>query len=135
MLFFKLGIEQRAREVGLLRAVGLGPGDVRRLFLSEGVLLAVCGSLVGALGAIGYAALLMTALRSWWVDAVGTEALTLHVSALSLIAGAAGGTATAVVCIWWTLRGLARISERSLLAGQIDAVHAVASLLRVEGEE
>ncbi len=128
-LFFKLGIEQRAREVGLLRAVGLGPGDVRRLFLSEGVLLAVCGSLVGALGAIGYAALLMTALRSWWVDAVGTEALTLHVSALSLIAGAAGGTATAVVCIWWTLRGLARISERSLLAGQIDAVHAVGGTL------
>ena len=28
-LFFKLGIEQRVREVGLLRAVGFGPPDVR----------------------------------------------------------------------------------------------------------
>ena len=35
-LFFKLGVEQRVREVGLLRAVGFGPAAVRRLFLAEG---------------------------------------------------------------------------------------------------
>jgi ABC-type lipoprotein release transport system permease subunit len=118
-LFFKLGIEQRGREVGLLRAVGFGPPEVRRLFLWEGLLLAVAGSLVGIAGAVAYAALLMMGLRTWWVDAVGTSALTLHVSPLSLVAGAAGGVGAAAVCIWWTLRGLARISERSLLAGQI----------------
>ena len=39
-LFFKLGVEQRAREVGLLRAVGFGPAAVRRLFLAEGLVLA-----------------------------------------------------------------------------------------------
>jgi hypothetical protein len=120
MLFFKLGIEQRVREVGLLRAVGLDPRAVRRLFLGEGLFLAVCGSLIGTVGAVAYAAVLMAALRSWWVGAVGTEALTLHVSPLSLVIGAAGGTAAAAVCIWWTLRRLAQISERTLLAGQID---------------
>ena len=121
-LFFKLGIEHRAREVGLLRAVGLGPADVRRLFLAEGLLLASAGSVLGVVGAVGYAALLMTALRSWWVDAVGTQALTLHVSTVSLLGGALGGTGAAVLCIWWTLRSLTRISERSLLAGQIDTM-------------
>jgi ABC-type lipoprotein release transport system permease subunit len=118
-LFFKLGIEQRAREVGLLRAVGYGAGSVRRLFVGEGLVLAIAGSVLGMLGAVGYAWLIMTALRTWWVDAVGTTSLALHVSAASLAAGAAGGTAAAVVCIWWTLRGLRRISERSLLAGQV----------------
>ena len=118
-LFFKLGIEQRAREVGLLRALGFGPAAVRRLFLAEGVLLAVTGSVIGIAGAVGYAALLMFALRTWWVDAVGTSALTLHVSPLSLVIGAAGGVVSAVACIWWTLRSLGQISERSLLAGQI----------------
>ena len=49
-LFFKLGIEQRVREVGLLRAVGFGPARVRRLFLQEGVLLAVVGSVLGIVG-------------------------------------------------------------------------------------
>lgn len=119
-LFFKLGVEQRSREVGLLRAVGFGPADVRRLFMAEGVLLAIAGSAAGVLLAVGYAALLMMGLRSWWVDAVGTDALTLHISATSLVAGAIGGVATAAACIWWTLRSLTGISERSLLAGQVD---------------
>ncbi len=118
-LFFRLGVEQRAREVGLLRAVGYGTPRVRRLFAAEGLLLAVIGSAAGVAGAVAYGAVMMAGLRTWWSGAVGTTALTLHVSAASLIAGAAGAIAAAMVCIWWTLRGLARISERSLLAGSI----------------
>jgi hypothetical protein len=119
-LFFKLGIEQRVREVGLLRAVGFGPARVRWLFLREGVLLAAVGSLLGIVGALGYAWLMMFGLRSWWVDAVGTTALTLHVSPASLIAGAIGGVLAAIAWIWWTLRALRGVSERSLLMGTID---------------
>jgi putative ABC transport system permease protein len=118
-LFFKLGIEQRGREVGLLRAVGFNAPRVRRLFVAEGLALAIVGSVIGVAGAIGYASLIMTALRTWWVDAVGTTALSLHVTGISLAAGAVGGVLAAVICIWWTLRGLRRISERSLLAGQV----------------
>jgi hypothetical protein len=120
-LFFKLGVEGRVREVGLMRAVGFGPGDVRRLFLGEGLVLSLAGSALGAAGAVLYAWLLMAGLRTWWVDAVGTTALTLHVRAASLVAGAAGGVAIAALGIWWTLRSLNRISERSLLAGDIAA--------------
>jgi hypothetical protein len=118
-LFFKLGVEQRGREVGLLRAVGFSTRDVRRLFTIEAVLLAAGGGLVGVLGALGYAGLLMAGLRTWWVEAVGTTALSLHVTPVSLAAGALGGMLAAVACIWWTLRSLARISERGLLAGQL----------------
>jgi ABC-type lipoprotein release transport system permease subunit len=127
-LFFKLGIEQRAREVGLLRAVGVGPAAVRRLFLQEGVLLAVIGSILGVIGAIGYAWLMMFGLRSWWIDAVGTTALTLHVSPASIAGGAAGGIVAAIACIWWTLRALGSISERSLLMGTIDRPQASTSV-------
>ena len=118
-LFFKLGIEQRVREVGLLRAVGFSTPAVRRLFTTEGLVLAVVGSVIGTLGAVAYAAVLMTGLRTWWVDAVGTTALTLHITPLSLAAGALGGIVAAVACIWWTLRGLRGVSERALLAGEI----------------
>jgi putative ABC transport system permease protein len=127
VLFFKLGIEQRVREVGLLRAVGFRPGIVRRLFLQEGVLLAVIGSALGIAGALGYAWLMMFGLRSWWVDAVGTTALALHVSPASLVGGAIGGVLVAVACIWWTLRALSRISERSLLMGTLDSSEIVNS--------
>ena len=40
-LFFKLGIEQRAREIGTLQAIGFSDAGIRRLFLAEGMLLAV----------------------------------------------------------------------------------------------
>jgi putative ABC transport system permease protein len=118
-LFFRLGVEQRAREVGLLRAVGFSTPRVRRLFAAEGLLLAAIGSAVGTAGAVAYGALMMAGLRTWWSGAVGTTSLTLHVSPISLVAGALGAMVAAVGCIWWTLRGLARISERSLLAGTI----------------
>jgi putative ABC transport system permease protein len=119
-LFFRLGVEQRAREVGLLRAVGFDTPRVRRLFTGEGLLLAAAGSAIGIAGAIGYAALMMAGLRTWWSGAVGTTALTLHVSAASLIAGAVATLVAAAACIWWTLRVLSRLSERALLAGSIE---------------
>src|SRR5204862_2457372 len=53
-LFFRLGLEQRARQVGLLRAVGLTTASIRRLFVAEGLVLAAIGSLLGIAGAIGY---------------------------------------------------------------------------------
>jgi putative ABC transport system permease protein len=118
-LFFKLGIEQRAREIGLLQAIGYSAGDIRRLFLIEGLLLAVLGSLLGLVGALAYGQFVLVGLRTWWVDAVGTTMLRLHVSPLSLLLGAVGGVLAALVCIVWTLRGLGRQSTRSLLSGVI----------------
>ncbi len=89
-LFFRLGVEQRAREVGLLRAVGYSPQLVRRLFASEGFVLAGIGSIVGIAGSIAYGALMMTGLRTWWSGAVGTTSLSLHVSPVSLDRGRNG---------------------------------------------
>ena len=121
-LFFKLGIEQRAREIGTLQAIGFSDSGIRRLFLIEGMLLAGIGSLLGLVGAIAYAALLMYGLRTWWVGAVGTTALSLHVSWVWLVVGAVGGIGAAVVCIYFTLRKLGRSSTRSLLMGSIEEV-------------
>jgi len=121
VLFFRLAVEQRAREVGLLRAVGFSTPRVRRLFAAEGFVLALAGGVIGAGGAVAYAGAMMYALRTWWIGAVATTSLTLHLSALSLAAGVAGALAAAMICIWWTLRRLARLSERSLLAGEVAA--------------
>ncbi|MBI4473461.1 MAG: ABC transporter permease, partial [Acidobacteria bacterium] len=118
-LFFKLNVEQRANQVGLLRAVGFNPAAIRRLFMSEGLLLSVAGAGLGVVGGLGYGYLMISALRTWWVDAVGTTEIALHVSPPSLGAGAIGGVLAAMLCIWATLRHLERVSERRLLAGQL----------------
>ncbi|HEX6622507.1 MAG TPA: ABC transporter permease, partial [Pyrinomonadaceae bacterium] len=116
-LFFRLGVEQRLREIGTLQAVGFPASRIRALFVGEGAALALAGSLLGLLGAYAYGWLVMHGLRTWWVGAVGTTALTLTVSPTSLVLGALGGLVAALACVVWTLRRLARTSTRSLLAG------------------
>lgn len=129
-LFFKLGIEQRLREIGTLRAVGFPASRVRTLFLREGIVLASLGSVVGVMGAIGYGELMMYGLRTWWVGAVGTTDLSLHLSPVSLLMGGAGGIVIALLCIAWTLRTLAHSSPRGLLSGSLEAAAQSALVTR-----
>ncbi len=126
-LFFRLGVEQRLREIGALRALGFDERSVRRLFWAEAGALSLAGGLVGAAGAVGYAELIMWGLRTWWVDAVGTTLLVLHVSPLALAAGIGGGIAAAVVSIAWSLRMVARATPRALIHGVLPSSGAVAS--------
>ena len=119
-LFFKLGVEQRVREIGVLQAMGYPASRVRKIFLGEGIILALFGSILGLAGALAYAQLIMVGLRTWWVDAVGTTQLTLHVTPLSLLLGALGGIVAALICVVLTLRKLGKQSTRSLLAGQVE---------------
>jgi putative ABC transport system permease protein len=119
-LFFKLGVEQRLREIGLLGAIGFPAATIRALFLGEGALLAAAGSLLGLAGAVGYGALMMYGLRTWWVGAVGTTHLSLHVTPLSLIIGFVGGVLMALAVVVLALRRVGQASPRSLLAGVVD---------------
>ncbi len=125
-LFFRAGVEQRLREIGLLEAIGLPPSGVRGLFLREGAVLAAIGSLLGVAGAIGYAALIMLGLRTWWVGAVGTTALRLQPDALTLALGAVAGFVTALAVILLMLRQVGRASVPALLKGALEAGDAPA---------
>ena len=118
-LFFRLGVEQRLREIGALRALGFDQHLVRRLFWAEAAVLSFAGGLLGAAGAVAYAEAIMFGLRTWWVDAVGTTLLTLHVTPLALGAGLAGGMLAAVGSIAWTLRAVARATPRALISGSL----------------
>jgi putative ABC transport system permease protein len=116
-LFFQLGIGQRLREIGTLRAVGFSASKIRRLFVAEGLILSIAGVVLGSVGAVAYATLLLYGLKTWWRGAVGTGLLTLHVSADSLISGAIAGVLIALLCVLATLRSLKRSSPRDLLSG------------------
>ena len=115
VLFFRLGVEQRLRQIGVLRAGGYTTAHVGRLLLAEAVVLAAAGSLLGAAGAVAYAHAIVYALKTWWIGAVGTTLLDVHVRPTSVLAGAAGGLITAVACVLLSLRAIARRSPRDLL--------------------
>jgi ABC-type antimicrobial peptide transport system permease subunit len=117
-LFFKLGVEQRTREIGILRALGFPPHTIRNLFVLEGAAITVFGAAAGIGAALGYGALILYGLRTWWIDAVGTRLLTLHPSPASLLWGAAGGAAVGLGAIAWTVRRLETATPRGLVAGE-----------------
>jgi ABC-type antimicrobial peptide transport system permease subunit len=121
-LFFRLSLDERQAQIGVLRAAGFTSGDVRRVLLTEGVLVVLPAVVLGAGLAVGWAALMMYGLRTWWVDAVGTTLLTLHVDPATLAIGAAGGAVAAVLAIVLTVRATSRESPRNLLTGTTAAV-------------
>lgn len=118
VLFFRLGIEQRLRQIGVLRATGYTVATIRKLFLIEVGVLAVLGALLGIAGAIAYGYVIVYGLRTWWIGAVGTTALSLHVTPSSLIIGALAGVAASIICVVWSLRGAAKMAPRALLTAQ-----------------
>ncbi|HUR20974.1 MAG TPA: ABC transporter permease, partial [Vicinamibacterales bacterium] len=92
-----------------------------KVFVIEGALVSITGAIVGTGLAVAWASLMMYGLRTWWVGAVGTTALTLHVDPGALAIGAVSGVVASIVCIAWTVRGLSRHSPRELLAGSTPA--------------
>ena len=130
-LLFRLGVERRAKEIGLLLSTGHPVASVRKLLLGEGALISLAGCLVGLPAAVGYGALMVHGLRTWWSAAVGGSFLELHVGVLSLIAGAAGAFLMMVISIWLSLRRLRRFSPRSMLAGALEEERSEAAARRV----
>ncbi|MBL9083919.1 MAG: FtsX-like permease family protein, partial [Planctomycetales bacterium] len=118
MLLFKLGVEQRAAEVGLMLALGLGLRRVSRLLLIEGTIVAAIGAAIGLALGVGYALLMLAGLRTLWLDAVTVPFLDLYVTPKSLLIGYGSGVVVSVLAIWWSLRALKRLSVRRLLSNQ-----------------
>jgi putative ABC transport system permease protein len=116
-LLFRLGVEQRAREVGLLLATGASAARVRRLFAGESLIVAAVGAAVGGVAGVAYAAFMVHGLNTWWVDATAAPFLELHVTPRSIAIGLAAGLTVAMVTIWRSLRRFATLAPRQLLAG------------------
>ncbi len=105
-LFFKLMIEQRVREIGILRTAGFSIPFLRRIFVFEGICLSIAGGILGMIGSVAYGRLMIFGLRAWWVGAVGTQRLSFSVSWNDLCIGSITGILFSVLAILWTLRGL-----------------------------
>lgn len=117
-LFFRLGTEGRANEMGLLLALGYGVARVRRRFLAEGAVLGGAGVLLGLGGAVVYAGAMMTALRTLWRSAVGSSHLYLHVVPLTLLLGAAASILVVLFAIRGAVGRLAAAAPIRLLRGE-----------------
>ncbi len=125
-LLFVFGVEQRRSELGLLLALGLPQRRLRRLWLAEGGVLALLGSLVGAPIGLAYGWLVLRGLATVWQGAVAGSQVIFSVSPTSLLAGPLLGTLVALGAIWLVVRKEGRAPARQLLAGETSTPAAAA---------
>ena len=120
-LFFRLGIEQRMREIGMFRAMGFPAAAIRKLFLMEGGALALAGC-VGGDCRRGRVRRADHARSAHALVGRGRD----HAAFAARRAIGAGyrkrwrESPSRLLCIWWTLRGLRPITPRGLLAAAPD---------------
>src|SRR5205085_9687858 len=124
-LLFRLNLDRRASEVGLLFAEGYRRRTVRWLLLSEGGALAAGGAVLGACLALGYAALLLQLLAALWPGGALRSFLRPHFqdasTGLGLVIGAGASLLVSVLTIAWVVRAMGKVPPRALLAGQTTA--------------
>ncbi len=119
-LLFRLSIERKATQLGVLLALGLTRRQIFRICALEGGLLAFFGSLFGVPLGIAYAELMLYGLHHWWLDAITVPFLTLHITASSLLIGFFSTFLLAILVVFWTVRSLKKFSVLQLIRGDIE---------------
>lgn len=107
-----MAVVERTVEIGTLRALGLRQAGIRRLFVSEGLLLGVTGALLGSLLALGLAWLINHSGLTW-LPPGNSERIPLLVRVAGeygmLLATAVGLVVLSVLSAWWPARRAARL--------------------------
>jgi ABC-type antimicrobial peptide transport system permease subunit len=117
-LLFRLNLDRRAAEIGLLTSVGYRRGAIRWLILSEGLLLAGVGAGMGVIAALVYARYLLQLLAALWPGGALQTFLKPHYTMTSLTIGFGASLLVSAITLAWTVRVLGQVAPRSLLAGQ-----------------
>jgi len=117
-LLFTLGIQQRAKETGLLLAVGFRPGQIRRLWFQECTVLAALGAIAGALLGALYTKAMIWGLGHFWQGAVAQAEIQYHATIPSLVTGAVLSFAFSMAALIFALWRQTASSTQALLVGE-----------------
>lgn len=116
-LLFVLGVQQRQEQVGMLLAVGIPAGRIRRLLLAEGLAVSVIGALLGVVAGMLYTRLMLAGLSGVWSQAVGSYAIAFALKPLTLAMGFGASVCIAAATIFLAIRRQARRPASQLLSG------------------
>lgn len=121
-LLFRLGLQQRTGQLGLLLAQGLRPQLVQRLMLGELAIVAAVGAAVGIGLGLLYARVMIAGLETWWIGAITTRFLRFEFTWLSLLIGAVAGILASLLTIHATLRKLNRARPLAWIRGSQESI-------------
>lgn len=106
-------VVERTVEIGTLRAIGLRRSGIRRLFVTEGALIGLCGAALGVVLAIGLSVSVNRMGLTWWPPGnVEPFPLTITVwgETRMMLGTSLGLVAIAVLSAWWPAYRAARLN-------------------------
>ncbi|MDA0810949.1 MAG: ABC transporter permease [Verrucomicrobia bacterium] len=116
-LLFLFSIENRSAQIGVLSAVGIPAKMVRKLFIVEGVGIAVLGAAVGLFGGVAYTQFILGQLSGDWSGAVSGLKFHFSLNPMSLIYAYVGTVAMAWLTVYLASRRILKTQPKDLLAG------------------
>lgn len=119
-LLMRLAVERRARDIGVMLALGFTIRRVRRLLMLEGLVLAVIGAILGIAVALIYSRLLIRILVELWPDSSARVLLTPHATLFSAVVGFLASVMMAIAAIGLSVYGLVKLPVPNLLRGRTD---------------
>jgi len=117
-LLFRLNLETRSGEVGVLTALGFKDNQVRGIFIMEGFVVAVAGGVAGLLLSLIYTWGVFRILNTLWFEIVRTNVLLINIVPMTLVTGflislIVSVTAIAVSLIRYQRRKTADLQKRT----------------------
>lgn len=114
----KLAMQQRGMEMGMLLALGIRQGHLRRLMLVESSVPVVAGIVVGVAAGLFYAKLMLLGMTTIWGGPLAGQVILFDVRWPSMLIGGGAAFAAAMAAIWLTLRRQFTQPAKVLLSGE-----------------
>lgn len=122
ILIFRLIIEQRVTEIGLLSATGFAVKDIMHVLLVESLLICIAGAAAGLIAGLLYCLLILRLLSALWPQEDLQRLLGLHPQPMSFVSGFVVTVLLGWISQWQTLRRLVRVPAPALLRGSTEVV-------------
>ncbi len=122
-LLFRLNLETRSAQVGLLAALGFQQNHVRRFYLFEGLIISLVGGLIGLAISIFYTQFIFKILNSLWFDIVRTNVLEVNIIPVTLFTGLLISILVSLIAIFVSIRQYQK-QRAADLQKQTDSVSA-----------
>ncbi len=117
-LVYKLQLENRSSETGILLALGFSRKRILYLKMAEILPVILLGSLLGAAGGIAYNYMMLKGLNTLWNDAVHTENLEMFIRPQTLMLGMLISAFMAMISTRLVLRKQLKKSTLSIIRKQ-----------------
>ena len=114
-MLFTFSMEQRSRQIGLLRALGWKSRKIKFVFWSEGFLAGLIGSIIGVFLASLYGKVILQLLGGEWSGAVSGASFDYDATSTSMIIGGGSSSLICFLSMIWSTRKLFRREPRELL--------------------